>query len=158
MASHPMRLELDPSRLRPVEVPVHWGSNERLRKATGWEPTIPIHQSLAATRQLDQIVRDLAQPERRAVDEPKLALLNAVDRPGARIVQRLGQEENRRQRRTQVVRNLHDQLEPIGSRQARGESLAGVGIEVRLNPLEDAEQLHRIQGRRDVVAGTQPIE
>jgi GDP-4-dehydro-6-deoxy-D-mannose reductase len=46
MAKHPMRLELDPSRLRPVEVPVHWGSNARLRAATGWEPTIPLAQSL----------------------------------------------------------------------------------------------------------------
>jgi GDP-4-dehydro-6-deoxy-D-mannose reductase len=45
-ARRPMRLELDPSRLRPVEVPVHWGSNERIRKATGWEPTIPLSRSL----------------------------------------------------------------------------------------------------------------
>jgi GDP-4-dehydro-6-deoxy-D-mannose reductase len=47
LARRPLRLELDPSRLRPVEVPVHWGDNTKLRKATGWEPEIPLDQALA---------------------------------------------------------------------------------------------------------------
>jgi GDP-4-dehydro-6-deoxy-D-mannose reductase len=47
MAKRPMRLELDPERVRPVEVPVHWGDNTKLRASTGWEPTISLEQSLA---------------------------------------------------------------------------------------------------------------
>jgi GDP-4-dehydro-6-deoxy-D-mannose reductase len=45
-AERPLRLELDPSRLRPVEVPVHCGDNARLRAATGWAPEIPLEESL----------------------------------------------------------------------------------------------------------------
>ena len=47
LARRPLRLELDESRLRPVEVPVHWGSNAKLRAATGWEPEIPLDRALA---------------------------------------------------------------------------------------------------------------
>src|SRR5206468_3936506 len=47
MATRPMRLEVDRERLRPVEVPVHWGDNTRLRSATGWQPSIGLEQSLA---------------------------------------------------------------------------------------------------------------
>lgn len=46
LAERPLRLELDPSRLRPVEVPVHCGDNTKLRDATGWSPEIPLEQSL----------------------------------------------------------------------------------------------------------------
>lgn len=47
MARTPMRLVPDPALQRPVEVPVLVGSNERLRAATGWEPEIPLEQTLA---------------------------------------------------------------------------------------------------------------
>ena len=46
MATAPMRIELDESRLRPVEVPVVRGDNSRLRAATGWAPEIPLEQTL----------------------------------------------------------------------------------------------------------------
>ncbi|MFN8016773.1 MAG: GDP-mannose 4,6-dehydratase [Acidimicrobiales bacterium] len=42
----PLRFETDPELLRPVEVPVLRGSHERLTAATGWEPEIPISQTL----------------------------------------------------------------------------------------------------------------
>jgi GDP-4-dehydro-6-deoxy-D-mannose reductase len=42
-----MTLELDPERLRPVEIPVHWGDNTKLRATTGWMPTVPLEQSLS---------------------------------------------------------------------------------------------------------------
>lgn len=45
-ASIPLRFETDPELLRPVEVPVLRGSFDRLRAATGWEPQIPISQTL----------------------------------------------------------------------------------------------------------------
>ncbi len=47
LADRPMRLETDPARLRPVEVPAHWGDNTKLRTATGWLPTIPLERSMA---------------------------------------------------------------------------------------------------------------
>jgi GDP-4-dehydro-6-deoxy-D-mannose reductase len=47
LARHPMRLEPDPSLLRPVEVPVLRGDATRLHEATGWEPEIPIDQTVA---------------------------------------------------------------------------------------------------------------
>jgi GDP-4-dehydro-6-deoxy-D-mannose reductase len=46
-ATRPMRLVVDPDRHRPVDVPVVLGDGSRLRAATGWEPTIPLEQTLA---------------------------------------------------------------------------------------------------------------
>ena len=45
-ATIPLRFETDPALLRPVEVPVLRGSHDRLTAATGWEPEIPISQTL----------------------------------------------------------------------------------------------------------------
>jgi GDP-4-dehydro-6-deoxy-D-mannose reductase len=42
----PLRFETDPDLLRPVEIPVLRGSHDRLTAATGWEPEIPISQTL----------------------------------------------------------------------------------------------------------------
>ena len=42
-----MEVVLDPERLRPVDLPVLRGDNRRLRAATGWEPGIPLEQTLA---------------------------------------------------------------------------------------------------------------
>ena len=42
----PLRFETDPALLRPVEVPVLRGSYQRLERATGWKPEIPISQTL----------------------------------------------------------------------------------------------------------------
>jgi GDP-4-dehydro-6-deoxy-D-mannose reductase len=47
MARHPMRLVTDPDLQRPVDIPVLVGDSTRLAKATGWAPTIPLHQTLA---------------------------------------------------------------------------------------------------------------
>ena len=45
-AQIPLRFETDEDLLRPVEVPVLRGSHDRLSDATGWEPEIPISQTL----------------------------------------------------------------------------------------------------------------
>ena len=42
----PLRFETDPALLRPVEVPVLRGSYDRLAKATGWQPEIPMSRTL----------------------------------------------------------------------------------------------------------------
>jgi GDP-4-dehydro-6-deoxy-D-mannose reductase len=47
MARRPIGLEPDPALLRPVDLPVLRGDPTRLREATGWEPQIPIEQTLA---------------------------------------------------------------------------------------------------------------
>lgn len=46
-ASRPMRFETDESLLRPVDVPVLRGDHTKLTEATGWEPIIPLAQTLA---------------------------------------------------------------------------------------------------------------
>ncbi len=45
-ADRPMRIELDPERLRPVELPVLRGDPTKLREATGWQPEIALEQTL----------------------------------------------------------------------------------------------------------------
>jgi len=47
LAERPMRLEEDPALQRPVDVPVLRGDPAKLHKATGWEPQIPLEQTLA---------------------------------------------------------------------------------------------------------------
>lgn len=42
-----LKLREDPDLLRPVEVPVLRGSNERIRLATGWSPEISLDQTLS---------------------------------------------------------------------------------------------------------------
>jgi GDP-4-dehydro-6-deoxy-D-mannose reductase len=42
-----VRVETDPARLRPSDTPVVHGSHARLTADTGWEPRIPIQQTLA---------------------------------------------------------------------------------------------------------------
>ena len=42
-----VRIEVDPARLRPVDSPRMVGSYAKLRDATGWEPEIPLQQTLA---------------------------------------------------------------------------------------------------------------
>jgi GDP-4-dehydro-6-deoxy-D-mannose reductase len=41
-----VRLVKDPELLRPADIQVLRGSYDKLRAQTGWEPTIPLHQSL----------------------------------------------------------------------------------------------------------------
>jgi GDP-4-dehydro-6-deoxy-D-mannose reductase len=46
-ATRPMRVELDPSRLRPVELPALRGDPSKLQAATGWAPEIPLERTLS---------------------------------------------------------------------------------------------------------------
>jgi GDP-4-dehydro-6-deoxy-D-mannose reductase len=47
LTSTPIETEIDPSRLRPVEVMTQRGSPTKLTEATGWRPTIGLEQTLA---------------------------------------------------------------------------------------------------------------
>lgn len=42
-------VERDPARMRPADVPALWGDATKLRAATGWQPAIPLEQTLAET-------------------------------------------------------------------------------------------------------------
>jgi GDP-4-dehydro-6-deoxy-D-mannose reductase len=44
-----IRVERDPARYRPVDVPVVYGSLEKFHHRTGWEPQIPFEQTLRDT-------------------------------------------------------------------------------------------------------------
>jgi len=46
MARVPVRLEVDPTRMRRIEIEDQVGNAERLMKRTGWQPLIPIEKSL----------------------------------------------------------------------------------------------------------------
>ncbi len=41
-----VRVETDPSRLRPMDIPELRGDNSRLRGTTGWQPEIPMEQTV----------------------------------------------------------------------------------------------------------------
>ena len=47
LASVDVRVEVDPARLRPSDVPVVLGDAARLQQDTGWRPEIPIDRTLA---------------------------------------------------------------------------------------------------------------
>ena len=49
MADGELRLEVDPARLRAVDVPVVRGDRSRITSATGWRPEIALDQTLADT-------------------------------------------------------------------------------------------------------------
>lgn len=46
LATVPIAVEQDPARLRPSDVPISVCDNRRLVEATGWQPTIPLEESL----------------------------------------------------------------------------------------------------------------
>jgi GDP-4-dehydro-6-deoxy-D-mannose reductase len=51
MAGCPLEVETDPARSRPSDLPVLCGDPSRLRAATGWQPRIPLEETLADTLQ-----------------------------------------------------------------------------------------------------------
>jgi GDP-4-dehydro-6-deoxy-D-mannose reductase len=46
IAHVPVEVRDDPQRMRPVDVPVLYGSNHKIRAATGWSPQISLRRSL----------------------------------------------------------------------------------------------------------------
>jgi GDP-4-dehydro-6-deoxy-D-mannose reductase len=49
LARAPVRIERDEARMRPADIPRLSGDPAKLRAATGWEPEIPLEQTLADT-------------------------------------------------------------------------------------------------------------
>jgi GDP-4-dehydro-6-deoxy-D-mannose reductase len=47
LARCPVEVEPDPARMRPADIPLLCGDASKLEAATGWEPTIPLEQTLA---------------------------------------------------------------------------------------------------------------
>jgi GDP-4-dehydro-6-deoxy-D-mannose reductase len=46
MTKAKIKIEQDPARMRPSDVPVLLGDSSRFRKRTGWEPAIPFEQTM----------------------------------------------------------------------------------------------------------------
>ena len=46
MSTVEIKVEIDPSRYRPIDTPVVYGSATKFHRATGWEPEIPFEQTL----------------------------------------------------------------------------------------------------------------
>jgi GDP-4-dehydro-6-deoxy-D-mannose reductase len=46
MSRVPVRVEVDPGKLRKTDIPALRGDNRKLRELTGWEPSIPLEKSL----------------------------------------------------------------------------------------------------------------
>ena len=46
LALIPVEVQVDPQRLRPADEPILLGDNSRLRRDTGWEPRVPLRESL----------------------------------------------------------------------------------------------------------------
>jgi len=44
----PIEIHTDPKRLRPSDIPVAAGSNQRIKTELGWQPTIPLAQTVNA--------------------------------------------------------------------------------------------------------------
>jgi GDP-4-dehydro-6-deoxy-D-mannose reductase len=47
LAGVDLPLVVDPARMRPIDVPDMRGDPGRLKQTTGWQPTIPLDQTLA---------------------------------------------------------------------------------------------------------------
>ena len=46
MSSVPVKVKVDPRRLRPSDVPILLSDSGKFKKLTGWEPRIPLHKTL----------------------------------------------------------------------------------------------------------------
>jgi len=46
LSAQPIRVEIDPARMRPSDTPVAYCDASKLRAATGWEPRVPFEQTL----------------------------------------------------------------------------------------------------------------
>jgi GDP-4-dehydro-6-deoxy-D-mannose reductase len=63
LARCPVKIEPDPERLRPMDIPVLSGEASRLQRATGWRPELPLEQTLA----------DMLDDARRTVRQERMA-------------------------------------------------------------------------------------
>src|SRR5205814_1234554 len=73
--------------------------------------------------QLQHVARRGAQTKRGAVDQTKLATLLRGNGTALTLLQGFREEKDGREGRAQVMRELHDEIEPVGARQAGREIL-----------------------------------
>ena len=95
-------------------------------------------------REFDDVARDRRQAERGGVDQPQLAPLHLVHLAALPALQRLGEHENGRQRRAEVVGDVHEQRESVAPRQLLGKGLRPVRLQ------RDAHALHRDEQRQQL--------
>lgn len=109
VAPRPLEAQLQPLLLRdrPDDVAhrlEHLGNRERLRLAAD--------QAIAATHQLDDVARDGVQAEGRGIDQAELPLLQRRQRAAPAAQHDLGEEEDRSERRAEIVGDLDHEVEP----------------------------------------------
>jgi len=73
LASAPIRVEIDPARVRPVDQPLLLANADKLRTTTGWEPSFTIKQTLG----------DMLDEARHALRSPVTVNLSDSDFQGA---------------------------------------------------------------------------
>src|SRR5690606_4514677 len=103
-------------------------------------------EPVAAARELDHVARHRAETEGGAVDQTELPLLHVVHGPALSLSESLREEEDRRERGSQVVTDFHEELETAGAGEAAGEAMCLVAIERRLHPLERLEESEQLAG------------
>ena len=98
-----------------------------------------IDQAIAAARERDHVTRNGAQSERGAVDESERSLLYGVHFPALPFAQSLRQEQNRCERRAQIVSDLDEQLETTWAREARAEAVRIIVLDDLAHSLDCAQ-------------------
>ena len=91
---------------------------------------VEIHQAVATPRQLDHVAGHGGEAEGGAVDQAELPLLHRVDGAAPAPLQGFGQEQDRRERRAEVVGHLDHELQPVGAGKPVGKVLDPVGLEL----------------------------
>ena len=99
---------------------------------------------VTAPRQLDDVTCCRAQPERGAVDQPKVPPLQLVHRPAPATLNLLRQKENSCERRAQVVDDRHQQFQAVGARELRREIASAIASHGLANPLDRGQRRERL--------------
>ena len=107
--------------------------DHRRHRKDGW---LLLDELITALREFDDVARHRRESQRRGVDETELAALHVVHGTTLAALQRLGEDEDRRQRRAQVVRDIHEQREPVRTREMLRERLRPTRFD------RDAQALH----------------
>jgi hypothetical protein len=108
-----------------------------------------VDETIAAVRELDHVVGERRQSERRAVHEIHLAHLDVHQRATASAAQLFGEQQDRVERRSHIVHDFDQQLQCVRTGEPTRELLCAILLQLRLQTLdrlEDARDLARVQG------------
>ncbi len=107
-----------------------------------------LDQLVATPGQLDEVARDGAQPQGGPVNEGELAPLHLVHRPALPALQRFREKQDGGERRAEIVRDVHHDLQSVRTCEPRREILQPVGLDRHADPLDGGERRQDLGGRR----------